>query len=84
MKRCLMGVMVTLLLPACYRIEPVGSTCNANNWQELVGQPEAAVHSALGNVRIIRPGTPVSKDFNAYRLNAEIGADGRVKRFSCY
>jgi len=58
--------------------------CNANNWATLVGQPEAALYGALGNLRVIKPGQPITKDFNPDRLNAVIGRDGRIERFGCY
>ncbi len=84
MIRGLIGVIIVLSAAACNVIDPDETTCNAANWQDLVGQPEGAVHSVLGNVWIIHAGTTVRADFNPNRLNAEIDANGRVKRFACY
>ncbi|MGC1496240.1 MAG: I78 family peptidase inhibitor [Sulfitobacter sp.] len=82
--RTLLVISGALALAACNEAQSFDTTCNAANWQDLVGQPEAAVHSVLGNVRIIHAGDAVSTDINRNRLNAEIGKDGRVKRFACY
>jgi len=80
-------LVASLLLGGCTAAAPQlssGSTCDANNWAELVGQPEEALYGALGNLRVIKPGQPVTKDFNPERLNAVIGTDGRIERFGCY
>lgn len=34
-------------------------------------------------IRYYTEGDPVTMDFNPARLNAELGADGRIKRFRC-
>ena len=81
------GLVLIALLAGCTAPQgsaPQDTTCNADNWAELVGQPEEALYGALGNLRVIRPGQPVTKDFNPDRLNAVIGRDGRIKRFGCY
>lgn len=78
------AVAVALTLSACGTAQSFETTCNADNWKDLVGQPEAAVHSVLGNLRIVRADEPVTKDFNPNRLNAEIDSTGRVTRFACY
>lgn len=84
------GLAVILLLSGCATL-PVDEnstldqgTCNADNWRELIGKPEAELYGALGNLRVIHPGQPVTKDYNPNRLNAVIGADGRIKKFGCY
>lgn len=64
--------------------DPTETTCNASNWQELVGQPEEAIYGALGNLRVIKPDQAITKDYNPNRLNAVIGRDGRIERFGCY
>jgi len=75
---------VAATLSACIAAQSVETTCNADNWKDFIGQPEAAVHSVLGNLRIVRTGEPITKDFNPNRLNAEIDSTGRVTRFACY
>ncbi len=82
--RKVVGVIGVLAVTGCSEAHSIETTCNAANWQDLVGQPEAAVHSVLGNVRIIHEGGVVSADYNRNRLNAEIGKDGHVTRFACY
>lgn len=84
MKAAFAGILGVAMLNACTQPASLDTTCNAANWQELIGQPEAAVHSALGNIRIVRMGEPVSADFNPNRLNAEIDKNGRVQGFACY
>ena len=83
------GLLAFALLAGCATLpdqttQPVETTCNAANWQELVGQPEEALYGALGNLRVIKPGQAITKDFNRNRLNAVIGKDGRIERFGCY
>ena len=34
-------------------------------------------------IRTYTEGSPVTMDFNPRRLNVELGADGRIKRFRC-
>lgn len=72
------------LVAGCTVQVPSQPICDASRWSDLVGQPEAAVYGALGNLRVIRPGEAITKDLNRDRLNAEIGTDGRIKRFGCY
>ena len=72
------------LLAACNTAENSSATCNADNWSEFVGQPETAVYGLLANLRIVRSGEPITKDFNPDRLNAEVGKDGNITRFACY
>jgi hypothetical protein len=77
-------VSAAMALSACDVPQQADTTCNADNWKDLIGQPEGAVHSVLGNVRIIRDGDAVSADFNPNRLNVEIDKSGRVQSFACY
>tara|TARA_R110002073_G_scaffold256316_2_gene418854 strand:- start:1738 stop:1971 length:234 start_codon:yes stop_codon:yes gene_type:complete len=76
-------MIIAVVLSSCSGTQPSETRCNAANWKDLIGQPEGAVHSALGNVRIVRDGEPVNADFNPNRLNAEIDTNGRVQRFAC-
>jgi hypothetical protein len=77
------ALLVVLALAGCAGQTPP-STCNADNWAELIGQPEEALYGAYANLRVIRPDTDVTDDLNPNRLNAVIGADGRIKKFGCY
>jgi hypothetical protein len=72
------------LLAACAESQDTGTTCNADNWSEFVGQPETAIYGVLANLRVVRAGEAVTQDFNPDRLNAEVGKDGRITRFACY
>ena len=77
--------MLSLVLVAgCSATGDGTTTCNADNWDEFVGQPETAVYGLLANLRIVRSGEPITKDFNPDRLNAEVGKDGNITRFACY
>ena len=81
------GLGLLLLCAACTAQTPaqnVPVTCNADNWAELIGKPEEALYGAYANLRVIKPGDPVTEDFNPNRLNAVIGVDGRIKSFGCY
>lgn len=78
------ALALVALLAGCSAAATNGTTCNAGNWDEFVGQPETAVYGLLANLRIVRSGEPVTKDFNPDRLNAEVGKDGNITRFACY
>ena len=77
------AVVALLLLAGCTAVQDQ-PTCNADNWEEFVGQPEAAIYGALANLRVVREGEAITQDYNADRLNAEIAADGTISRFACY
>lgn len=49
------------------------------------GEMKSAIASAAGDrpIRYIAPGDAVTMDFVPSRLNAELGDDGRIKRFRC-
>ncbi|MBD3665623.1 I78 family peptidase inhibitor [Sulfitobacter aestuariivivens] len=79
------GLLMVLLLAGCTGAAPSPDiTCNAQNWQELIGEPEEALYATLGNLRVVRAGKPKPADVNPNRLNAEIDKDGRIARFGCY
>lgn len=62
-----------------------GDACGAAGRQALVGTSVGALDSATlpENRRIIFPGQAVTRDFQAERLNVEIGADDRIARVYC-
>lgn len=76
--------VLTLLFAGCSAAPEQSTTCNAKNWESLVGQPEEAIYGALGNLRVVHAGDAETDDINPDRLNAEVGPDGRVTRFACY
>jgi glucose/arabinose dehydrogenase len=71
--------------PAPPSTDPAADTCNMAQYASLVGQPstDAGVPPASATVRIIRPGDQVTMDFQATRLNIEVGADGMITAVRC-
>lgn len=59
--------------------------CGAAALGPLVGQDVAAFTAQAweGPARIVRPGQPVTMDFNPGRLNVLLDAGGRIAGFSC-
>jgi hypothetical protein len=64
--------------------------CDASPVQHLRGTrwDEMSVkdlrdRTGASSVRVIRPGDPVSHDFQTARLNVELAADGRIARLTC-
>jgi len=88
-------VLVLLALGACAQIpvnptpdRPVMSqpdTCGQARIADLIGQPATTLErrEVLDAVRIIRPGTAVTKDDRPTRLNIDISADGIILRSWC-
>lgn len=60
-------------------------TCGAGPHAGLVGQPATALERVLimRPVRLIRPGTPVTEDFSAARINFHIDGFERISAISC-
>jgi hypothetical protein len=71
--------------------EPVaGGACDASRAQFAVGQqPGVAVldqareRAGARLVRTLRPGQPVTMEYNAERLNLNLDASGKVVRVTC-
>ncbi|MDX2233758.1 MAG: I78 family peptidase inhibitor [Hyphomonadaceae bacterium] len=61
------------------------ATCDAGQYQYLVGQDEAAIdHSRLPRAyRVICADCMVTMDHNPNRLNVQLGADKRVGSVRC-
>ena len=59
--------------------------CGAAALQPLVGQPLSAFdpRTAKGRVRIIRPGTMVTMDYSATRLNVSLDGAEIITRIHC-
>jgi len=62
-----------------------GGGCTSASLQELVGQPATVLETMRfgRGVRIIRPGMPVTTDYQPDRLNIEINAAEVIFRVSC-
>ncbi len=61
------------------------ASCQGAPYLRLIGQDATALERELilRQVRLIRPGRPVTADFRAERLNFSIDAAGRINRISC-
>lgn len=60
-------------------------TCGAAPHAALVGQDGTALERVLimREVRVIRPGDPVTRDLRPQRINFDIGPSGRIDRIFC-
>ncbi|MCA3438540.1 MAG: hypothetical protein INF48_14630 [Rhodobacter sp.] len=60
-------------------------TCGAADFASLVGQPVSRFSAEVraGPARVIRPGQPVTMDYNPLRLNVLLDADDRIVGLSC-
>ncbi|MCE2739536.1 MAG: hypothetical protein LW703_14525 [Rhodobacter sp.] len=60
-------------------------TCGAADLASLVGQPVSRFNAEAraGPARVIRPGQPVTMDYNPLRLNVLLDADDRMVAFRC-
>lgn len=59
--------------------------CGADQQQDLIGKTETALKgiSFDGPVRIIHPGTAVTKDYRTNRINFDIDENGIITRIYC-
>lgn len=59
--------------------------CGADRYADLVGKPitDPGVPGESADVRYIRPGTQVTMDFRADRLNIDIDANEMITGFRC-
>ena len=69
---------------------PPVPTCDASQVQGLVGKPadeatlgQARTDAGADQVRVIKPGTAVTMEFNGARLNVEVDADNRIVALRC-
>ena len=60
-------------------------TCGAAEFASLIGQPVSrfSAEARQGPARVIRPGRPVTMDYNPLRLNVLLDADDRIVGLSC-
>ncbi|QRZ13240.1 hypothetical protein JWJ88_00840 [Paracoccus methylovorus] len=82
MPLCLLGACVEVQPPE----QPQPDVCKAATFNGLVGQPRQVLEKMTlpPGTRIIGPRDPVTMDFNANRINFEIGEDGRIAKIGCY
>lgn len=81
-------VPALLILAACQSsvpFEPVTDQCGSLNHLSKVGLKEDSITDATfpAGTRIIRPDTPVTRDYRAERLNVHINSQGRIERIDC-
>lgn len=81
-------IPVVLMLAACQSsvpFEPVTDRCGSLGYLSMVGTKEDAIKSSTfpEGTRIIRPGTAVTRDYRAERLNVHINEKGRIERIDC-
>lgn len=79
-----------LVLAGCMTNEapppmPEADECGAGGLQQLVGQERAAFdESAIdGPVRVLPPGSAMTMDYRAERLNMELDEEDRITRIWC-
>jgi len=60
-------------------------TCGATPYAGLVGQDATALErvSIMREIRIIRPGMAVTRDYRAGRINVDIDVTNRITRIYC-
>lgn len=90
-------ILALTLLAGCAATPPVqdspispisvatGDACRAGQYEYLTSRPATDLERVLilGQVRVIRPGQPVTKDLRRERLNFEIDRRGRIARVFC-
>ena len=66
-------------------VNPPADACHATQYVGLIGKPitEAGLPAEGPDVRYIRPGTQVTMDFRADRLNIDIDAAEKITGFRC-
>ena len=91
------GLVLVLGAAACVPVSPpyagdpdpfpgnAVNACGALDLQYLVGAPARDLDAMRFNkpVRVIYPGTAVTMDYNADRLNFEVDRSGRISRVTC-
>lgn len=93
MMRTILPVTALIALAACQpetTLPPVpapdmSAQCGAEDLQDLIGTPSSDVDfAALGvPLRILPPGSMMTMDYRADRLNVELDQDGMITRLWC-
>ncbi len=86
--RVLYAGFVPMMLAACQSAVPfeaVTDQCGSLGHLSKVGMSEDAITPSTfpEGTRIIRPDTPVTRDYRAERLNVHINDKGRIERIDC-
>jgi hypothetical protein len=65
--------------------DPAADTCNMAQYAALIGKPatDSGVPAASPTVRIIKPDTQVTMDFQATRLNIDVNSAGVITAVRC-
>jgi len=64
---------------------PAADSCDAAPFRRLIGKPDSVFHvmDLPDTVRLIHPGTPVTRDYRPARVNIEIDASGTIVKVWC-
>ncbi|MDQ2095999.1 I78 family peptidase inhibitor, partial [Rhodalgimonas zhirmunskyi] len=64
---------------------PAADSCDAAPFRRLIGKPDSVFHvmDLPETVRLIHPGTPVTRDHRPARVNIEIDASGTIVKVWC-
>lgn len=81
-------IPLLLTLAACQSsvsLNPVSDPCKSLSYLSLVGTQADAVSAGTfpEGTRIIRPGTPVTRDYRRERLNVHVNEKGQIERMDC-
>ena len=82
---CVSGCATHPIAPLPPLPAPEADSCEAAPYAHLIGAPATALERELimRQIRILRPGQPMTMDYRAERLNIEIGPDERIVRLFC-
>ena len=61
------------------------ATCGAERLSALLGQPVSTLPATgpWGSLRLIRPGTAITMDYSATRLNVRVDGAGKIRDLTC-
>lgn len=63
---------------------PASRTCDASSYSEIIGLDLAEVTLPADlEQRVIRPGSAITMDFRANRMNIDVSHSGRILRIWC-
>jgi hypothetical protein len=89
------GAAGILALSACVAVEtpgfdpmppePAPDRCGAAGMQSLVGKDKSvlAAMTFASGTRFLEPGTPITRDYRADRLNVIFDKTGRIEKVNC-